>query len=199
MNKIIEAIKISQCGVLVAVCIITFTFLTSCGRQVTSKAENKNQAYSVAVVTYENKGLKIPLPTDWSLLHDESGIIADRTVTFETPEASRITLYFYKSKTRTYSDLANDLEQQLSLRNNKAVKHFEREAVEFGDYRGLKIGWISIGLTETENEATILQLQADPYPVIVQFHLFDDDIQTQKTNIFPFLHGISFDPQGVIL
>ncbi|WP_019606229.1 hypothetical protein [Teredinibacter turnerae] len=186
--------------VFIVVCLATITCVISCTKQAPAKSEAVNQTYSVAVENYKNKGLEIIYPADWSLLHDEAGIIADRTVAFETKEASRITVFIYKSQARTYSDLADNLEQQLRLRSSNDVKGFKREPVELGNYKGIRLGWINFGLSETKNEATILQLRAAPYPVFVQFHLFDDDIEYQtNTNLVPFLHGMSFDPQGVNL
>ncbi|WP_339085616.1 hypothetical protein WKI13_10465 [Teredinibacter turnerae] len=173
------------------VCLFVFTCLISCGKQTSRKVSGGPPAYSVAGDNYKNKGLEITHPADWVLLHDEPGIIADRTVAFETPDASRITVFFYKSETRTYSDLANELEKQLRLRNSKDVKDFTRETLELGNYKGLKLSWVSLGLAETTNEASFLQLRAEPYPVLVQFHLLDDDIETQKNNLVPFLQGIS--------
>ncbi|WP_228378136.1 hypothetical protein [Teredinibacter turnerae] len=180
-----------------AVCLLFFTCLMSCGKQTSPKVDGGPEIYSVSVDTYTNKGLEVAHPADWALLHDEPGIIADRTVAFETPEASRITVFFYKSERRTYSDLANELEKQLRLPNGKDVKSFKRETIELGDYKGLRLSWISTGLSETKNEATILRLQAKPYPVLVQFHLFDEDIETQKNNLVPFMQGMSFNSQGV--
>lgn len=200
MNNKIMIKKHSARCVFVMFILVAITCVASCSKQAPAKAEAVNQAYSVAVENYKNKGLEIIYPADWSLLHDEAGIIADRTVAFETPEASRITVYFYKSQARTYSDLADNLEQQLRLRSSNDVNGFKREPVELGNYKGIRLGWINFGLSETKNEATILQLRSAPYPVFVQFHLFDDDIEYQtNTNLVPFLHGISFDPQGVNL
>lgn len=167
-----------------SVCFVFFTCLTSCGKQTSTQADGGPEVYSVSVDTYKNKGLELAYPDDWTLLHDEPGIIADRTVAFETPETSRITVFFYKSEHRTQADLANELEKQLRLPNYKDVKSFKREAIELGDYKGLRLSWISIGLSETKNEATILRLQAEPHPVLVQFHLFDNDIETQKITLF---------------
>ncbi|WP_245792323.1 hypothetical protein [Teredinibacter waterburyi] len=186
--------------ILLAVCLTGFAGLTSCEERVPEKVQVPLHAYSVAVERYNNKGLEIIYPAEWSVLHDEAGVIADRTVAFETKDASRITLFFYKSQERTYPDLANNLEQQLRLRSSKDVKKFQREVVGVAGYKGIKLTWTKLGLGETKNEATILQLQAKPYPVFVQFHLFDADIEYQATtNLVPFLHGISFDPQGVNL
>ena len=197
MEKIVEAIKNTQHRLLTAACVITLMSLSSCGKQTSPKVEGVAQAYPAAVGNYKSEGLELIHPVDWSLLHDEPGVIADRTVAFETMETSRISVFFYKSESRTFSDLANDLEMQLRLRNSKDVKRFKRETVELGNYKGLRLSWTSFGLVETENEATVLQLQTEPYPVLVQFHLFDDDIESQKSNLVPFLKGISFNSQGV--
>jgi hypothetical protein len=200
MHSISETIKIIRYWAFVAVCLAAFTCLSSCTKQAPANVEAANQAYSVSVGSYKNKGLEIIHPTDWSLLHDEPGIIVDRTVAFETKEASRITVFFYKSRARTYSDLADNLEQQLRLRSSNDVKDFRRDAIVIAGYKGIKLSWTNFSLSETKNEATILQLRAKPYPVFVQFHLFDEDIEYQtNTNLVPFLHGISFDPQGVNL
>jgi len=183
----------------IAVYFAVITCLIACEKQVPAKVEPVDQTYSVAVEKYENKGLEITHPADWSLLHDEPGIIADRTVAFETPEASRISVFFYKSQARTYSDLADNLEQQLRLRSSEDVKNFQRDAIKIAGYRGVRLSWTKFGLSETKNEATILQIREAPYPVYVQFQLFDADMEYQtNTNLVPFLHGISFDPHGVI-
>ncbi len=104
------------------------------------------------------------------------------------------------SQVRTYSDLADNLEQQLRLRSSNDVKEFRRDAIEVSDYKGIRLSWTNFGLSETKNEAIILQIQAKTYPIFVQFHLFDNDIVHQtNTNLVPFLHGITFDPRGVNL
>jgi len=180
----------------VAVCLVIFTCLISCEKKAPAKAEAVDQVYSVAVDTYKNKGLEITHPADWSLLHDKAGIIADRTVAFETAHTSRITVHLYKSQARTYSDLANSLEQQLRLRDSKDVKDFQRQPVEIDDNKGVRLSWTKFDLSEIKNEVTILQLQAAPYTVLVKFHLFDDDILNQSGNLVPFLQALSFESQS---
>lgn len=171
-------------------------FLMSCERQAPVRDALEKEA---SLQLYSHEGLEIAYPAGWSLLHDEAGIVADRTVAFETPNVSRITVYLYKSKPRSFSDLANNLVQQLSLDTSEDVKHFQREVTEIAGYKGVRLNWINFGLSEIQNEVTILQLRHEPYPVFVQFQMFDSDIASQSANLSLFLNGISFDPQGVKL
>ncbi|MDZ7925076.1 MAG: hypothetical protein U5M23_13730 [Marinagarivorans sp.] len=182
--------------ILLMVCLVASVLFFWVGGGSSERVNNVEPA-SIDVKTYEKNALKIVHPSAWVLLHDEAGIIADRTVAFETPGISRVTLYFYKKSPKTEADLADNLVQQLDLEAGKNIQTFQRENVDFEGFKGLKLSWLSVGLSETRNEVIILQIRREPFPVYVQFHLFDDEINSQRSQIGSFIRGITFDPQGI--
>lgn len=184
---------------IVLLCIPAFSVLVSCEKQRLSKPAAARQAKSVEVTTYDHKGLKIVHPVDWIFMNDQSGVIADRLVSFETEEVSRITVYFYKNYPRSFSEQVDALARELRLDSSEHVKGYHRSAIKIGGYEGFKLAWTSSLLVETTTEITILQIRSEPFPVFVHFHLFDEDIELQNTKIIPFFEGISFDPQGIEL
>ena len=140
-----------------------------------------------AVEKYANGGVEIVYPVDWTLLHDAAGITADRDIAFETPEVSRITVYFSKTSPMTYYELADRLERQLNLVVSSEVDNYKRKAISLAEFKGLELKWQSTQLNKISNEVIILQIKEKPFPVNVQFQLFDEDIQIQKSQIILIL------------
>ena len=166
--------------------------------------------------TYERKGLTVKYPEDWVLEGDDQEILlrsgagglfgtgADRRILFGTPEVSSIYILFYKTKPLTLLDSSKSLVNELSLENSEYIKDLKREKVNIGNYEGLKLSWLTKGIISLtgefwKEELTIIKLRDEPYPVHVQFYLFDNDIINQNSFIVPFLEGISFDPQAIEL
>ena len=172
-------------------------FVTGCGKNETSSSPTQ-QAAADGTVVYEKDGLSIVHPKAWSLLHDEAGIFADRTVALETPNTSRISLYLYQNTPKTVEDLAANVEQQLQLLSSPQVENYQRKTVQIAGLNGLQLSWKSHNLSETRNQLTILNITQSLTQALLQFHLFDDDIEQLQLALEPFIYGITFNPQGTI-
>ena len=168
-------------------------FVTGCGRDQTNPMLTQ-QAVTDETVVYEKDGLSITHPKAWSLLHDEAGIFADRTVALETPNTSRVSLYLYQNIPKTVEDLATNVEKQLKLLSSPQIKNYQRNTVQIAGFNGLQLSWTSYNLSETRNQLTLLNITQSPTRTLLQFHLFDDDIEQLQPKIEPFINGIKFNP-----
>lgn len=165
--------------------------LISCDRHASNESSKGAEQVGDDLKIYGNQGFKVVHPAGWSLLHDEPGIIADRTIAFETPEASRVSVYIYESSPRTYSDLADDLAHQLNLESDDNIHDYQRKPIALGGFEGIRMSWKSVGLSVTLNEVTILELRESPFPVFLQFRFFDGEIESRKSDILTFMQGIT--------
>ncbi len=168
-------------------------FVTGCGESEANPTPTQ-QTTANGTVVYEKNGLRITHPKDWSLLHDEAGIFADRTVALETPNTSRVSLYLYQSTPKTVKDLAANVEKQLKLLSSPQVENYQRKAVQIAGFDGLQLSWASHNLSETRNQLTILDITQGPTEILLQYHLFDDDIEQLQSVLEPFINGITFNP-----
>ncbi|HEY7774037.1 MAG TPA: hypothetical protein VIC26_12710 [Marinagarivorans sp.] len=142
---------------------------------------------------YEKDGLSITHPKEWSLLHDEAGIFAERTVALETPGDSRISLYLYQNSPKTIEDLAANVEKQLKLLSSPQVENYQQKNIQIAGFNGLQLSWTSNNLGETRNQLTILNITQSPTQALLQFHLFDDEIEQLQLALESFINGITFN------
>ncbi len=157
-----------------------------------ASTEPDTAAISKDYQSYSKDGLSLKRPKHWSLLYDDSdALLADRDVSFETPEFSKVSVLIYEKSNVDTSKVADIFERTSKLKFSKNVKDYQRTSVEISGFKGYRLTWKNTLLGISTFELTILKTSISTKPVFAVYILLDEDIEKESSNIIPFLKSIS--------
>jgi len=157
-----------------------------------ASTESDISATSEDYQSYSKDGLSLLHPKHWSLIYDDDdSLLADRDVSFETPQFSKLSVLIYEKRTVDSSEVADIFERTSKLKSSKNVKDYQRTSIEISGFKGYRLTWKNTLLGISTFELTILKTSISTKPVFAVYILLDEDIEKESSNIIPFLKSIS--------
>jgi hypothetical protein len=157
-----------------------------------SSTDSDRSAISKDYQPYSKDGLSIKHPKHWSLIYDDNdSLLADRDVSFETPEFSKISVLIFDKSNVDTSEVADIFERTSKLKFSKNVEDYQRTSIEISGFKGYRLTWKNTLLGISTFELTVLKTGISTKPVFAVYILLDEDIEKESSNIIPFLTRIS--------
>jgi|GEM_PF-2792095 len=172
--------------------LLFFFFLGACKK-------NEVSTFNTPIEIYENKGLKVTYPKKWKFVGDGSSIRANRLTSFDLPGGSTVSIGFYKNKPVKIEELVDNYVNKLAKSRIEEVTTPQVEQISPTGFPGTVASWTTKFMGESKVQGVVIQLQKDPFPVIVDAYLYDEDIDEYWKHIEPFLKSITFDPNKIEL
>ncbi len=171
--------------------VVSLLTTTSCTQKTTH--EVTESAVKEDYQSYSKDGLSLQYPSHWSLAYDDNdALLANRDVSFETLEFSKISVLIYIKSSVDESEVADILIHSIKPDTNKNIQGFKQTPIEISGFKGYRFTWKNTLLGSTAVETTILKISVSPKPVFAVFNLLAEDIEKESANFIPFLKSISF-------
>lgn len=142
--------------------------------------------------SYSKDGLHLQYPRHWSFDYDDTpAIYADRDVSFNPTEFSKVSVLIYKENTVDETVVASIFERASKLKSSKNVEDYLQTPINIEGFKGLRLTWKNILLDPISIEMTILKIEDSSIPVFAVFKLTDEDIEKETVHIASFIKSIS--------
>ena len=172
--------------------IVVVLFLMAVGCTQAASTGSDSSTISKDYQSYSKDGLSLRYPKHWSLIYDDNdSLLADRDVSFETPEFSKISVLTYDKNSVNESDVADILKRFIKPNTNKNIQGFHQNPIEISGFKGYRFTWINTLLGSTTVEMTILKTSISAKSVFAVFILLDENIEKEAVHLASFIKSIS--------
>jgi hypothetical protein len=163
---------------------------TSCTQE--TRPESTDSTVKEDYQSYSKDGLSLRYPSHWSLAYDDNdALLANRDVSFETQQFSKISILIYDKSTVDESDVADILIRSIKPDTNKNIQDFQQTPIQISGFKGYRFTWKNTLLGISTFELTTLKSGVSTKPVFAVYILLDEDIEKESAYIIPFLKSIS--------
>lgn len=175
-----------------ALLLATTAFITGCNDD--SEETARDTAAPPDYSHYRKDGISLAFPSSWSFFFDDSpSLYADREISFEVSDFSRVSIFILKSRNRSIASVVDHFVDEFQIESWPLVTNFERSSTTIAGFPGEKITWSDTLAGQSDFEFTVIKIQDEPYDAFVTFNLSDEDIPKNDVHKANFTQSIQLD------
>lgn len=140
---------------------------------------------------YEENGVSLAYPGDWSLSYDSSpSIYTSRGIGLNISEFSTATVLISEDRDLALDYVTNRFLKEFQVNEKDTIENFNRHSETIGNFSAETASWDDRFLGHTQYELTVSKVHDQPHDVFVVFSLSDEDIAKVQEHKERFLNSI---------